>query len=238
MDNKLLSPSSLPAVLLRAAEAQAADAAVVGFEDFNVQAAEAEAVARDGDAARLVYDEAGDGREVVVLYLQPEEALYLPDLGRAEHVVVAVVGLDYLDDLLALYVLVLYLADYLFEYVFDGDEAREPAVLVYHERELHVRLLHLFEELVYGLRLGHEVCVAQHRADWLVLALVGEVGQEVAHVYDADHVVDLLAVDGYSRVLRLDDEVARLAHGGRQGQGDDVRARRHHFARARLAELD
>src|ERR1044072_7987219 len=178
------------ALLLRAAEAQAAYAALVCFEDFYVQkATKGQAVAGCGDAARLVYDEARDGREVVVFDFEPEEALYLPDLRRAEHVVVAAVGLYYLDYILALYVLVLYLADYLFQDVFAADEAREPAVLVNDERELHVGLLHLFQKLVHGLRLGHEVCGAKHRADGVVLAPVGEVHKEVAHVYDADHVV-------------------------------------------------
>src|SRR5437588_780953 len=104
---------------LRAAQAQATDASVVGFEDFNVEAAEVEARAGRGYAARLVDDEAGDGREVFVLDFEVEQALDLSDLGRAEHVVVAFVRLDDLFRLLVLRVLVLYLADDLFQDVLD-----------------------------------------------------------------------------------------------------------------------
>src|SRR5688572_24170492 len=173
---KLLGGGRRAFVRLRAAQAEAADAALVGFEDFDVEPAQVEPRARRRDAPRLVDDEARDGREVVVLDFEAEQALYLPDLGRAEHIEVAVVRLDDLDNLLALDVLVLYLADDLFEDVLDGQQARKSPVLVYDERELDVHLLHLFEQLVHGLRLGHEVGGPEQRLDWLVLAPFGPVG--------------------------------------------------------------
>src|SRR2546421_6003730 len=153
-------------------------------------------------------------------------------------ILVAVVCFDYLDDVFALYVLVLYLADDRFEYVFDRDESRETTVLVNHERELHVNLLHLFQKFVNRFRFRHEVGGAQKRLYQVVLAPLGPVREQVADVDDADNVLYLFAVDGQARILRLDYNVTRGANGCRDGQRDDVRARSHNLARLRLAELD
>src|SRR5215207_3855312 len=73
--SKLFGRGRRLAVLLRAAEAEAVNAALVGLEHFHVEAAEVEARPRRRHRPRLVDDEAGDGREVVVLDLQIEQAL-------------------------------------------------------------------------------------------------------------------------------------------------------------------
>ena len=63
----------------------------------------------------------------------------------------------FLDDRLRLdVVLVADLADDLLEQVLDRHEARGAAVLVDHDRDLHLLALELLEQLRHPLGLGHE----------------------------------------------------------------------------------
>ncbi len=70
------------------------------------------------------------------------------------------------------------------------------------------------------------------------LALILLQLEHVAHVDEADDLVDILLVDRDARVLLVDDQLAQLLERGIGRDGDDVGARRHHFAHHLVAELD
>jgi len=57
-------------------------------------------------------------------------------------------------------------------------------------------------------------------------------------VHEADHLVDVLLVDGEARVLLGDDHLAQLLERGVGRDGDDVGPRRHDFAHHFVSELD
>ena len=61
--------------------------------------------------------------------------------------------------------------------------------------------------------------------------------EHVAHVHEADDLVDGLLVDRNARVLLVDDQLAQLLERGVGRNGHDVGPRRHHFAHHLVAEL-
>ena len=62
--------------------------------------------------------------------------------------------------------------------------------------------------------------------------------EHVAHVDEADNLIDILLEDGNARILLGDDELAQLFERRVGGDGDDVGTRRHHFAHHLIAEFD
>ena len=60
--------------------------------------------------------------------------------------------------------------------------------------------------------------------------------EDVAHVYEADDVVDAVLIDGNARKLFVNDELAEIFDGLVFGDGDDVGPGRHDFADALIAE--
>src|SRR6185369_44339 len=152
--------------------------------------------------------------------------------------VTTILGFDYLFELFARNVFVFDLADDLFEDVFDSYETTNTAILVDDHRELHVRLLHLFKQVGDRLRFRYEIDRTHKRFDAFVFAALGPVLKQIAHVDHALDVVDLFAIDGKSRVFRVENNIARLTNCRILRNGDDVRPRRHDFTHARVAKLD
>ena len=101
-----------------------------------------------------------------------------------------------------------------------------------------VLLLHLAHQVADRLGLRHQADGAHQFAHGAVLALLFLQFEHVAHVDEADHLVDVLLVDRDARVLLGDDQLAQLLERGVGGDGDDVGPRRHHFAHHLVAELD
>ena len=90
-----------------------------------------------------------------------------------------------------LVVLVGDLADDLLERVFDRHDARNAAVFVEHHGDVVAAPLKLLQQIVDGLRLGHEERLAQklRPAARGSLVRLGQFGEQVLRVQDADDVV-------------------------------------------------
>ena len=99
------------------------------------------------------------------------------------------------------------------------------AVLVHDDRHVLVLRAELREERAEILRLGHDVGRADEILDHhLVDADVVERLEEVAHVEDAEHVVERLAIDRVARVGRVDHGGERLVRRQIHGERHDLRA--------------
>src|SRR5205085_11832722 len=107
----------------------------------------------------------GDGGVIFVLKLFVEKPLDLVDLGGTEHIIITVFAFDDLNDLFLLRVLVLDLADDLFENVLDCDESGHASVFVDNDGALNVLALHALEQFLGRLGLGYEEWVANDLAD-------------------------------------------------------------------------
>ena len=114
---------------------------------------------------------------------------------------------DSVDQVLV--VLVDDLADDLFEHVFHGDQAGNAAVFVQHHGHVVPRPLELLQQDVDRLGLGHEVGLAQQRRPGRVRSVgpLGQFGQQVLGVENADDVVAVLVVDRDPRDGPPDDEL-------------------------------
>ena len=128
---------------------------------------------------------------------------------RAEHVR----AVAFLDDRLGLdVVLVADLADDLLEQILERHQAGSPAVLVHHDRHLHLLPLELLEELGDALGLRHEGGRAHQRGERRRRA--GREVDQVLHEDDAEDVVQVLLVDGETGVLLLAEPRAQLIERG------------------------
>src|SRR5262245_7749910 len=229
----------LPRRPSRFLNSDARDAAFVGIDYFEAQPAEPYLFADRGQVAELVDDQAGDRGEIVSGQFDVEPAFNLAYL----HVAARDNALGLLDDVglvgarLRL-VFVFDLSDDLFDQVFDGDQAGQPAVFIDDDRHRRLGLLHLRQQFVDGLGFGHEVgragdvdAAAIHFAELPVF-------QEVAHIDHALDVLHLAAVNGQPRIFRFDHQVAHGFERRAGLDGDDVRTRRHHLSGSAVAEAD
>src|SRR5215213_2578282 len=140
--------------------ADAVHALAVGINDLESESFEFQHLARRRHMPHLADDEPGYGSEIVRLDLFIIQQLDLSDLGAAvDHVRAVLHPGDPVGDARA--VLVFDLAQDLFDYILYGDEPRHASILVDHHGYLHLRLLHLFEQLPDRLALGHEVSEAK-----------------------------------------------------------------------------
>ena len=135
--------------------------------------------------------------------------------------------------------LVLDLADDLLEQVFERDDALHHSVLVDDDRHVLVRPPELGQHCGEILRLRGDVRLADDLVDVDVRdATVDERGEQVAHVQDADDVVERLAVDRVASERRVDDR--REAFLGREidREGDDLGPRHHHVRDFLVGEVE
>src|SRR6478735_4501265 len=218
------------------ADAVAAAGGGLGLE---AQAVRLDHRARDRDPAEVLGHQAADAVDVLLLDVEAEELVEVVDRVAGGHPDDAVVeGLDL--DLLRV-VLVRDLADDLLEDVLDRHQAGGAAVLVDDDGDVLSHRLHLREQRVDGLGVGHEVRRAHHLVDALRELHVGclEVAaHDVLEVGDADDVVEVLADDRHPGEAAAQEERERLAQVLVTLDVDDVGARHHHLTRDRVAELE
>src|ERR1044071_4391604 len=223
--------------LIQRPQADAADALAVGFDYFKLQPLELDFFARRRDMAEHLDEQARDGREVVGFNFSVEYQLDLFDFGAAIDQIGAVfVGEDVVIAERAVFVFDL--AENLFDDVFNRHQARHAAVFVYGDGNLHLGLLHIFEQRLNGFALRHEIGRAHTVGHRLPYLRPFAKRQQVAHVDDAFDVIQVLAINGQARVLRFDDQLARVGDGRAHVQRDHLQARAHDFADQRIAELD
>jgi len=185
----------------------------------------------------VVGDEPAHGDVIVLGEIQAAaEVLDLLDLDLAgdDDVVRAVL----LDEGLLLIVLVLDLAHELLKKVFQGHQARDPAVLVHDDGHVFLAFLKIFKKLVDFHRFGHEVDRPDERPDRLGFVLVLGKSQQVLDVDDALDVVQPVLENRDAGIFLRDgqgaDGVDRRAH----RNADHVPARGHDLPHDRVAELD
>ena len=120
--------------------------------------------------------------------------------------------------------LVLDLADDLLEQVLEGDDPVHDAVLVDDDRHVLLLAPEVGEECGEVLRLGDDEGGSRdrleaHRCDSEVVHR----REEIAHVQDADDLVERVPVHGVARVRRVDDGRERLLRRHVGGDRHDVR---------------
>ena len=179
---------------------------------------------------------AADGLEALGLDRHVQPIAHLVDAGLgAEHPrSVALVhdrlGLDV--------VLVADLADDLLEQVLERHQPGRPAVLVDHDRHLHLAALEFLQELGHALGLGHEHRRTHEARDRLPVRVRFGDEDQVLDEDDALDVVEILVEDRDARILLLAEERPQLAESRIRRDGNDVWTRRHDLAHEGVAEID
>src|SRR5262245_6301810 len=183
------------------------------------------------------YQESGH-RRVVVRFgqLQTEFAVGLAD-GHS--------GVDAEDSFAALaefcgqrlVMFVLNLADNLFEYVFERQNALDAAVFVDDYGQVDAAILQTLQDVTEPGRVGNEDRLA-HDFFQVELALFEQEGHDVLAVKNADYLVEIPAVNGQAGIARD----LKLAHclfvTGALFERHDFRARDHNFARGQVGEFE
>ena len=82
------------------------------------------------------------------------------------------------------------------------DDAGGATVLLDDHGDVDLALLHLSEQLTDLFRLGCVVRLARDRLERALIVTDDAVAQQILRVHDADDVVDVVLVDGDSRVAR------------------------------------
>src|SRR5262245_13278973 len=186
--------------------------------------------------AELTYDQARNRLEVVGLDLLVVKQLDFPDFRARINQVRAVIGSHYRIG--SRLVQVFDLAEYLLDYVFDGDETGHAAVFIDDHRDLNLCLLHILERRANRLALGNKVR-GPHALSHRRIRLLRFTGRK--QISDIDHAldgVDLIAVNRYARVLRLDDQLTSIGNGGGRLDRHNLGSRPHYLGNACIAELD
>ena len=178
-------------------------------------------------APELAEDEPGHRVEVLLPELRFELLVEVVD--RVGAVDADAVLVDPLDGGIREVELVLDVADDLFEQVFESDDSLHVAVLVDHDRHVLLLATEVGEERREILRLRHD---ERRTHDGLELdgreAEVVHRAEEIAHVEDADDVVERAAIDGVAGEGRVDDCTKSLVGWDVDGDPDDLGTRNHH----------
>src|SRR5216684_4576419 len=222
-----------------AAGAKTEDFALVGFEDFELQAAVFNAFSGVRHVSGEKIEKAGNGCGGAIGRagkLNAEE-IAEPVHRQAAAEDEAAIGLA--DDVRrGMAVLFADFADNLFDEVFDGREPRDGAIFVHDDSHVLIFLAHFFEKLGAQLGFRNEQRGTHQFADAAGGGVALRDLQKVLGKNDADDVFERAFVNGQARESRFHDQLAKRFDGGAGLNGDDVRAGRHHFADALVAELD
>ena len=132
--------------------------------------------------------------------------------------------------------LVVNLAQDFFHHVFHGGEAGRVAVLVDHDGHVRAVLLHFAQQIVHRLGLGNKANGARQFFHPAALPIRFVQFEHVAHVHEADDVVDGSLIDRNARVLLVNHQLAQIFERPVGFDGHDFRTRRHHFAHGLVAE--
>jgi hypothetical protein len=99
-------------------------------------------------------------------------------------------------------VLIRNLTNYLFQQVLQRNDSFKSAMLVDYEAEVHLGLLHLLQYVFKSRCIDHEERRLQDIGKSELLGLEN-VGHYILAVYETDHVVNRLPVNGQTRVAML-----------------------------------
>src|ERR1700686_34007 len=174
---------------------QTPDTLFVRFQNFNLEAAKTQALARTGHAAFVRDYQPGNRREIVGFDFHLEQAFDFSNLSAAQHFVNAAPGRHDLFRRFTADVFVFDFTDGLFQDVFDGHQARDAAVLVYDDRQIRVRLLRFYQQPGQRFCLRNEIDRTYKRRYRTVGFVVVPAMQQVAHINKTLDVVDLIAKD-------------------------------------------
>ena len=89
-----------------------------------------------------------------------------------------------------------------FEQIFERNDAFESAVFIYDETEVCLGLLHLSQDIFEPRRVNHVKGRLQHILEAKLLGMQ-KIGHHVFAVYEADHVIERLAINRQARVAIL-----------------------------------
>src|SRR5947209_1061558 len=222
-----------------AAGAKTEDFALVGFEDFELQAAVFDAFsgARHMSGKKIEKTGNGCGGAIGRAGKLNAEEIAEPVHRQAAAEDEAAIGLA--DDVRrGMAVLFADFADNFFDEVFDGSQPRDGAIFVHDDSHVLILLAHFLEKLGAQLAFRNEQRGTHQFAD----AAGGGVAlgdlQKVVGKNDADDVFERAFVNGQAPESRFHNQLAERFDGGAGLNGNDVRAGRHHFADALVAELD
>ncbi|OLT53998.1 hypothetical protein BJF88_00450 [Cellulosimicrobium sp. CUA-896] len=193
---------------------------------------------RQRDLPERLGEQAAGGVHVVVVEGEVEQVAQLVDAQPGRHAQPPVA--EVLDLGLGPVVLVGQLPDDLLERVLDRHQPGDAAVLVDDHRDVRGRRLHLAQEVVHRLGLGHEDRGPRDLADRSV-PFPGHGVQhahDVLEVRDADEVVGRRAGDRHAREPRPQEQGEHLAQRRVPRRRDHVGTRHHDLARERAAELE
>src|SRR5215475_7036936 len=136
-----------------------------------------------------------------------------------------------------LVVFVLNLADDLFEYVFERQNALDAAVFVDDYRQMDAAILQTLQDVAESGRVRNEDRLA-HDIFQIEAVLFEQEGHDVLAVKHADYLVEIPIVDGQARIAR-DLELAHdLLKTGALFERHDLGARDHNFARGQVGEFE
>ena len=127
--------------------------------------------------------------------------------------------------------LVLDLAENLFQHVFERDDARRTAELVDHHGDVGAVLDEVFQQRLQRHGLRHEIGRHQH------LPQIGRLAEQALGVDVSHDIVDTALPDEDARIFALDEAARQLFDARRQLDGLDVDARHHAVAHAQIGEV-
>src|SRR6266545_4615470 len=223
--------------IMRMLHLDARDAAAGDSLDGEFRAAVFDGVALIQQPSGARDQESGD-RRVVVRFgqFQAEFAVGLAD-GHS--------GVDAEDAFAALaefrgqrlVVFVLDLADDLFEYVFERQNALDAAVFVDDYGQVDAAILQALQDVAEPGRVRNEDRLA-HDLFQVEYLLFEQEGHDVLAMEHADYLVEIPAVDGQARIARDLKLAHDLFETGALFERHDLRRRDHNFARGQVGEFE
>ena len=102
---------------------------------------------------------------------------------------------------------------------------------------MNLVLLEVAQQIVNLLVLGHEVDLSQQLLPAKLVAAV-DVRQKILYIQSTLDIIQILIIDGYARVTRLDNHSLHLFVGRSQLDGHDVDARAHNLLDLGIDKID
>ena len=195
----------------------------VGACDPEAEAVEREFFAGFGQMADGGGDQPADGVVLVVVEIRTEARIEIADRGKRVDQILAVgLGRDQRVRVLGIVVLVVDLADDLFQHILDGDQTGDAAVFVDHDRHVIARLAELAQQDIEALGFRDQHRRAQQFAHRSGAVVRDHAAQQILRQQDPEDFVAVFAMHREARMAGLD-------HGLHQGEEFVVDRQHHHL---------